>query len=51
MVILAEAIPPEQFPKYVSLVAAVTALAFAIGPLVGGAITNNTTWRWVFWIK
>lgn len=51
MVILAEAVPPEDFPKYVSLVAAITAIAFAIGPLIGGALTSHATWRWVFWVK
>ena len=51
MVIVAEAIRPEDFSKYVSLVAAVTAVAFAIGPLIGGAITSHGTWRWVFWLK
>ena len=43
MVIVAEAVDANQFPKYVSLVAAVTAIAFAIGPLIGGAITSYTT--------
>ncbi|TGO51456.1 hypothetical protein BCON_0161g00290 [Botryotinia convoluta] len=51
MVILAEAVLAEEFPKYTSLVAAITAIAFAIGPLVGGALTSHATWRWVFWIK
>ncbi|EDO00961.1 hypothetical protein SS1G_03435 [Sclerotinia sclerotiorum 1980 UF-70] len=51
MVILAEAVPPSEFPKYVSLVAAITAIAFAVGPLIGGALTSHATWRWVFWIK
>lgn len=51
MVILAEAVPPSEFPKYVSLVAAITAIAFAVGPLIGGALTSHATWRWVFWIN
>ncbi|KAF4625358.1 hypothetical protein G7Y89_g12808 [Cudoniella acicularis] len=51
MVILAEAVAPEHFPKYVSLVAAITTIAFTLGPLVGGAITSHSTWRWVFWLN
>jgi MFS family permease len=51
MVIVAEATRPEDFPKYVALVAAVTAVAFAIGPLIGGAIAKEGEWRWVFWLK
>ncbi|KAF2758475.1 MFS multidrug transporter-like protein [Pseudovirgaria hyperparasitica] len=51
MTVIAEAIRPEDFPKYVSLVAAVTAVSFAIGPLIGGAIVDHASWRWVFWIN
>lgn len=22
-----------------------------LGPVIGGAISENTTWRWIFWFK
>ena len=47
----AEAIPPSSFPKYVAMMSVVAALAFALGPLIGGAIATHTTWRWVFILK
>ena len=50
-VIVSEAVRPDEIPKFVSLAAVFTALAFALGPLVGGAITSQLSWRWVFWIK
>lgn len=32
-------------------IAIVNALALLVGPIVGGAIAANTTWRWIFIIK
>ena len=51
VVIVTEAVRQDEIPKFVSLGAVFTAFAFALGPLVGGAITSRASWRWVFWIK
>ena len=51
MVILAEAVRPEDFPKYTAMTAAVYTFSFGLGPLIGGVISSGTTWRWVFWLK
>merc|ERR1712093_353317 len=34
-----------------ALAGAVVAMAGVLGPVLGGIITNYTTWRWVFWIN
>ncbi|KAF2829410.1 MFS multidrug transporter-like protein [Ophiobolus disseminans] len=43
-----ELVPPSKFAKITSLVSAIFALAFLIGPLLGGAITQLSSWKWVF---
>lgn len=46
-----ELVPPCKFADYTALVTAMVAFALAAGPLLGGAISDNMTWRWIFLIK
>lgn len=50
-VITAASIPPEKFGKYMAIISSVFAIASVLGPLLGGAINEHTTWRWVFLLK
>ncbi|GAW18970.1 hypothetical protein ANO14919_084540 [Xylariales sp. No.14919] len=50
-IIVVELVPPEQYAKFVANVSITNALALLLGPIVGGAITSNTTWRWIFIIN
>ena len=50
-VIFFELVPPEKFAPYTSMVSGVFAFALLLGPLLGGIISNFTTWRWVFLLK
>ncbi|KAF2681603.1 MFS general substrate transporter [Lentithecium fluviatile CBS 122367] len=43
-----ELVPPAQFARTTSLISSIFALAFLLGPLLGGVITQFSTWRWVF---
>ncbi|KAK9779824.1 putative Major facilitator superfamily (MFS) profile domain-containing protein [Seiridium cardinale] len=36
---------------YYGILGMVWALSSAIGPVVGGAFTQNVTWRWCFWVN
>ncbi|KAJ5716723.1 MFS general substrate transporter [Penicillium malachiteum] len=47
-IIILEMVPPQQFAKYTGIVATVFVFSFLFGPLFGGAITQNSTWRWIF---
>ncbi|KAJ7269948.1 putative transporter [Mycena rebaudengoi] len=41
----------EDRAKFLGLFGSVFALSSVIGPLIGGALTDNVTWRWVFFIN
>ncbi|HEV2357741.1 MAG TPA: DHA2 family efflux MFS transporter permease subunit [bacterium] len=49
--ILRETFPPEEQGLATGLYALVVVLGPTIGPLIGGAITDNYTWRWIFFIN
>jgi multidrug resistance protein len=40
---------PERRGKVLGLYALVPLLGAAVGPIIGGYITEYTTWRWMFW--
>src|SRR6202041_86686 len=46
--ILADTFPPEKRGLAFSLYGVVAVVAPAIGPTLGGWITDNYTWRWIF---
>lgn len=51
MIILPE-VTPDRAKKYIAaLVGCVIASAGVLGPVLGGLLTQYTSWRWVFWIK
>ncbi|KAI1113663.1 putative multidrug resistance protein fnx1 [Nemania sp. NC0429] len=50
-VIITDIIEPDQFSKYVSQLSIVSSLALLLGPILGGAISSHTTWRWIFIIN
>ncbi|KAK4032521.1 major facilitator superfamily transporter [Parachaetomium inaequale] len=44
-------VPPAKYPTYVAIISSVFAISSVLGPLLGGAISDHTTWRWVFWLN
>ncbi len=49
--IIAVTFPPRQRGTAIGLWAGVSALALAIGPLVGGLLTEHAGWNWIFFIN
>lgn len=47
--VLADCWKPEERGKAMSIYALAPLLGPAIGPIAGGFIAENTTWRWCFW--
>ncbi|PGH19325.1 hypothetical protein AJ80_04078 [Polytolypa hystricis UAMH7299] len=48
MAVITEIPPPQAFGIVSGLLGAVFATSSAVGPILGGVITSNVSWRWVF---
>jgi EmrB/QacA subfamily drug resistance transporter len=51
LALLSAAFPPERRGTAIGLFSAVTGIAVASGPLVGGAVVNGLDWSWIFWLN
>src|SRR5438876_7425194 len=44
-------VPPRDRGRYQGLIGSVFAGASIIGPLIGGFIVDNASWRWIFYVN
>jgi EmrB/QacA subfamily drug resistance transporter len=51
LTLLATAFPQEQRGLALGVWSAVSGVAVALGPLVGGAVVQSLSWHWIFWIN
>ena len=49
--IIAATFPPKERGMAIGIWAGVSALALAIGPLVGGLLTEHLSWHWIFFVN
>ena len=48
--IIGDIIPPRQRGKYQGIMGAVFGVTSVVGPLLGGTVTDNLGWRWLFYL-
>jgi EmrB/QacA subfamily drug resistance transporter len=51
LALLSQAFPPERRGAAIGIFSAITGLAVAAGPLVGGAVVEGLSWHWIFWLN
>ncbi|WP_327354110.1 MFS transporter [Streptomyces sp. NBC_01304] len=51
LTLLTAAVPPAKRGMALGIFSAVTGLAVASGPLIGGSLTEHIAWEWIFWVN
>ena len=51
LTLVSAAFPPERRGAALGIFFAMTGLAVASGPLVGGAVIEGIAWEWIFWLN
>jgi EmrB/QacA subfamily drug resistance transporter len=49
--LVADLFPPAERGRWQGVFVSVLSLALIVGPAIGGAITDQTTWHWVFYVN
>jgi EmrB/QacA subfamily drug resistance transporter len=49
--IIGDVFPPAERGRWAGLMSGVFASASVLGPLIGGYLTDNVSWRWAFYIN
>ncbi|OSX61679.1 hypothetical protein POSPLADRAFT_1046967 [Postia placenta MAD-698-R-SB12] len=49
-IIISDIVSLRDRGKYQGIIGVVVAFGFAIGPLIGGVLSEKASWRWCFWV-
>ncbi|WP_373465423.1 MFS transporter [Streptomyces sp. V1I6] len=51
LTLLTAAVPAARRGAVLGIFSAVTGVAVATGPLIGGSLTEHISWQWIFWLN
>jgi EmrB/QacA subfamily drug resistance transporter len=51
LAVIGDLFSPQERGRYQGLFGAVFGLSFILGPFLGGFLTDNASWRWVFYVN
>lgn len=49
--IIGDVVPPRERGRYVGFITSIFTASSVLGPLIGGFIVDNTSWRWIFLVN
>lgn len=49
--VVGDLVPPRERGRYQGYIQATFAVASIAGPLVGGTLVDDTSWRWIFYVN
>jgi EmrB/QacA subfamily drug resistance transporter len=49
--IIGDVVPPRERGRYQGYMGGVFAISSVVGPLIGGFLVDNLSWRWVFYVN
>lgn len=51
LIIIIHVAPPEKRAAYSGMIVGMIGISSVVGPLIGGALTSQVSWRWCFYIN